>query len=521
MAYPAVYREIQASLADPFKVRTPWVRMRGHEFREHEQAQLDQFHSWVEGLRKGAISQANVYVVPLRLSATVKASLRNRGTPIGLGALYNQDGGQVVAIVPEGKPIPQDGQFIRIESATLGAYFPERGSTIGDYCVTVEAWTEQEPLVAYSDVEVKPKELVQLVTEALGCDPLTGLVHGLPLLSSPPRNMESGGVSVAVDTFGLSASQVDQFQRDHRSLTPPEMRPWPAGNAAKGAWTDLRRGVEMHFAQRPPQTGHTMTHFVAEDPATYAAQAARQRGGEEESRHASMRLANGSTRSKAIATILGHAAADASLPMELDEVIDVKYVQRTIHRFADSRIWGAVAASHLHTVPQVDGKALSQYVTGVADRIEGELESFARRTADRRALMNIMAPRLPATFVQLGSSFARANGVSTLGVPEAKKVHDTQLRLFERFVEKNRAVLVDLGQQVSRPTDPRYRAVQFAVLAEPYITYKALWEQVGRQPAFDGDQAAFEGTLKFMTDKFHVHQDPRGRFLWIGGVTDR
>lgn len=518
MGYSPVYREIQAGVEDPFKVKAPWERDAGWQLREHEHAQLGQFHRWQQDLRKGKVGVVDAYVVPLKLNARVDAALREVGTPVGLAALYNQDGGIAVGVVPHGKDVPAQGEFIRVESASQRVYLPVKGSTLGDYYVVVEAWTPREPLAVYQDVEVQPAEISTLVTEAFGCDDLTGLVHALPLLSSPPRNQETGGVTVAVDTFGLSVHQVEEFQRDHRSLTPPEMRPWPHGQASRGHWSDLRTGVRMQFAQRPPQTRHSLTHFVASDPRTFLANAAADRGGLEESRHTSLKLASGSTRSKALATILGHATSHAALPVELDDAIDVRAVHRTVHRYADSRLWGAVAKAHLHPVPRIDGKAVAAYVDGVLQRIDGELESFTRRAADRRALLTLLAPRLAGTFVHVGSAIARADGSKGVDVAEAKQAHDLRLELFQRFVEKNRPVLTDLGNHVSGVKDPRYRAVQMAILAEPGITHEALWQQVGSQAAFDGDRPAFESTLRFMLDKFHAHEDARTRLTWLGGL---
>src|SRR5688572_30731989 len=518
MGYSQVYREIQAEVEDPFKLKAPWEREAGWQMREHELVQLNQFHRWQEDLRKGKAGVVDAYVVPIKLNAAIDASLREVGTPLGLAALYNQDGGIAVAVVPHGKDIPPQGEFIRVESASRRVYLPKPKLNIGDNYVVVEAWSRREPLDVYRDVEVQPGEIAPLVTEAFGCDDLTGMVHALPLLSSPPRHTEPGGVTVAVDTFGLSVHQVDQFQRDHRSLTPPEMRPWPEGQPSRGHWSDLRTGVRMHFAQRPPQTRHSLTHFVAADARTFLANAGTQRGGLEESRHTSLKIASGSTRSKAMATILGHVTAHAALPVELDDAIDVRNVHRTVHRYADSRLWGAVAKSHLQLVPQVDGKAVAAYVGGVIERIDGELEAFARRAADRRALVNLMAPRLAGTFVHVGSALARAKGSTGLGVPEAKRAHDLRLDLFSRFLDKHRPVLADLGANVSNVTDPRYRAVQRAVIAEPEITHEALWQQVCKVAAFDGDRAASESTLRFMLDKFHVHEDQRGRLIWLGGL---
>lgn len=518
MGYSQTYRELQDGVEDPFKLKAPWERGSAWQMREHELAQLKQFHRWQEDLRKSTSGVVDAYVVPLRLNAIITANLRERGTPIGLGALYNQDGAIAVAVIPHGKEVPAEGEFIRVESATQHVYLPQAGMNIGDYYVVIETWSPREPLQVYHDVEVRPNDIVPLVTEAFGCDDLTAMVHALPLLSSPPRHATTGGVTVAVDTFGLTIHQVDQFQRDHRSLTPPEMRPWPDGQPSRGHWSQLRHGVQMHFAQRPPQTAHSLTHFVAADARSFLNNASAERNGAEESRHTSVKLATGSTRSKAMATILGHVTSHAALPMELDDAIDVRNVHQTIHRYADSRLWGAVAKSHLQPVPHVDGKAIAAYVEGVLDRIDGELEAFTRRAVDRRALTQIIAPRLPETFMQLGSAMARAKGATELGVTEAKRVHDLRLDLFARFIDKNRPVLTDLGNQVSNVKDPRYRAVQLAVIAEPEITREALWLQVGKLAAFDGDRATFESTLRFMLDKFHVHEDARGRLIWLGGL---
>lgn len=509
------------------EAKYPWDRtFLNADFLKYEQKRLDEVKKWYTIFTKAPdgsyLDEVVMYTIPVKLSTKLKAAIAMRGdyNYIGLCALYNDLQFPVLALFPRDVRFPDDYRLIRIiKSKKIHLAKPRSAELIR--AILVEDSKDWEYLPSdyvYIDVPFEKRLIQKIFEDYLPADRQMAMSLQSPILSAPYVMGDVGGISLA--SLAAKSTFAIEFIKTIQLMVPPEYRKTsPPKSVYNGKWYEYNKDIKFRLAERPPQDQNLLSGIYANNYNPLINELSRRYKFVGEYSVFSTLLPERRDESQFLSEMFDRFTdTEVTLPYEIDELQYTHYIELTkIRKTINEDIWLQVVYSRQinPSLPTHMEREIINAVTNIKETLENDFSEFFSNTR-KKLKLETMVPKIKENLVRIAQSFARADEKERVLLKHLKQSRDIiKDNLYKLLSHQSVRRDIEIARRKEKRRNPRYIAVQEALITKPYSTIDEIWEFVKDTRHF----TSIEDLVKMMDwlhKRGYVIRTRDGRYDWVG-----